>query len=124
MSSDIDTHFRNRLYHMLHQNRGNEWLYYEHMEAYIRIGSKMLPLAKWRQVSCVQLANLTTPPHFQGKDTFTRMLAEIMDMTDRPIYVEQLLNTNFKEALLRRGFVPARSYDGVVHDVVLLRGLT
>jgi hypothetical protein len=104
---------------MLAVGRGNEWFTFEKMACYLRVGPKMMPLSSLRL--CIQIASLSTPKNLQGKGTFTRLIRHLCDLSPLPIYVEKLLNPEFREALLRRGFIPARIWDGRVWDVVLLR---
>jgi hypothetical protein len=102
---------------MIDAGRGNEWFVYGKMAVYIRIGKKMI---HGDLRTCVQIANLGTPTQYQGKGIFTRLLQEIKDTTDLPIYIEQILNRQFFEALLRRGFVPPKHCDDEVFDLVFL----
>lgn len=103
---------------MIEAGRGNAWLRFEHMEVYLRVGKKLI---QGRLTDCIQLANLQTPHKYQRRGTFDRLLREIRTVsTDVPIYVEQILNRDFFNALMRRGFSPAREYDGVVWDLVLI----
>lgn len=100
---------------MLSVGRGNEWLRWGKMAVYLRVGPRLI---EGKMVQCIQLANLVTPEAYQGRGLFTEMLGHL-STTDLPIYVEQVLNRNFLDALMRRGFVSARDYDGMTWDVVL-----
>lgn len=102
---------------MINLGRGNAWLQFEEMEVYVRVGKKIIG---GEFTICIQLANLQTPVRHQRKGTFDRLLREIRTVTTMPIYVEQILNREFFEALLRRHFTPAREYDGVIYDLVLI----
>lgn len=101
--------------------RANRWLRFEEMAVYVRVGPKWIDGAL---VQCVQLASLSSPPRYQGRGTFTRLVELITSTTELTIYVEQVLNERFLEALLRRGFLPARAYDGRLYDVYLPRNLS
>ena len=96
---------------------GRGWLRFEKMEVYVRVGRKIVG---GQFTDCVQLANMNTPSQHQHKGTFDRLIKEIRTVTEMPIYVEQILNREFFDALLRRGFTPAREYDGVIWDLVLI----
>lgn len=110
--------FADELTRMIGAGRGNAWLRFEKMEVYIRVGKKIIG---GEFTVCIQLANLNTPVRHQHKGTFDRLLIKIRTVTaDMPIYVEQILNRGFFEALLRRGFTPAREYDGIIWDLVLI----
>lgn len=109
--------FFDELRRMIDAGRGNQWLDYEKMAVYVRVGKRMI---HGELKTCVQIANVAAPPKFQGKGIFTRLLQEIKETTDLPIYVEQILNQRFFDALLRRGFVPPRHYDGEIYDLVLI----
>jgi hypothetical protein len=113
-------HFRARLLAMITVGRGHEWLFYGSMHVYLRIGRRLID---GNMIACVQLANLQVPEKHQGKGLFTALLADLLVWSPLPIYVEQVLNREFFDALLRRGFVAAREYDGVVWDVVLKRAV-
>lgn len=102
------------LENVLKCERCNTWIKYEKMSLYIRIGKRLI---EGKLTPCVQLANMSLYPEYQHKGTFTRLLADILRLTDKPVYVELLLNRDFYEALIRRGFVPAHAWE----DVVLLR---
>lgn len=109
--------FADDLTRMIEAGRGNAWLRFEKMEVYIRVGKKIIG---GELTTCIQLANLQTPVKHQHKGTFDRLLREIRTVTIMPVYVEQILNRAFFEALLRRHFTPAREYDGVIYDLVLI----
>lgn len=99
--------------------QARRYLRYEKLSAYIRIGRRALPDRP--PMSCVQLANLDIPRDDDQRDgTFTRMLAHIMSISDMPIYLENVLNTAFGDAMLRRGFTVIFS-DGVSRSMVLYR---
>lgn len=109
--------FADDLTRMIEAGRGNAWLRFEKMEVYIRVGKKIIG---GELTTCIQLANLQTPVKHQHKGTFDRLLREIRTVTIMPVYVEQILNRAFFEALLQRHFTPAREYDGVIYDLVLI----
>jgi len=96
----------------------NQWLMFEEMMVYVRVGKKFID---GDLDLCIQLANLSLDPKEQGKGTFTRLVSYIQETTKLPIYVEQILNRRFFDALLKRGFTPAKEYEGVIWDLVLIR---
>lgn len=93
---------------MVERGRGNTWTVFEEMHVYMRVGPARI---EGERVQCVQLGNLSLHPRDQRKGTFTRLVEVISSCTDLPIYVEQVINMEFRDALLRRGFKPARSDD-------------
>ena len=103
---------------LLQQGRGNSWMQFESLDLHIRVGNKLINgLSKL----CIQLANLRMPEDKQHQGTFTRALTFIKTFHGFPIYVENLHNREFYEALRRRGFVIARIENGIGIDLVLLR---
>lgn len=96
------------------------------MIAYIRIGERLILMShdsNHLMTNCVQLASLNIPKKkMQHKGLFTQMLAIILELTDLPIYVESILNIEFGNALLRRGFtkVHQESYF-IIPDLILFR---
>ena len=108
--------FRAEVNRMIAAGRGNEWLGYEKMSVYLRVGKKMID-GELRQ--CVQLASLVVSVPFQKKGTFTRLLEDLTQMTLLPIYVEQIMNREFFASLLKRGFRPPNNEEGEVWNLVL-----
>lgn len=100
---------------MLDRGWGNEWSMHEEMLVYFRVGKKLIDD---QLTQCVQIANLGTEARFQGKGIFTRLLAEIEEITDLPIYIEHILNREFFDALLRRGFRPPNGETGKIWSLV------
>jgi hypothetical protein len=109
--------FADELGRMIEAGHSRAWLRFGKMDVYIRVGKKVIG---GKLTDCVQLANLNTPARHQRKGTFDRFLIEIRTVTKMPIYVEQILNREFFDALLRRGFTPAREYEGVIWDLMLI----
>lgn len=103
------------------------------LTTYIRIGRRIVPMRIGRRyvqdadvVMCVQIASVNLPEKLQRKGIFTQMLAQIMSLTDMPIYVESILNKDFGDALMRRGFLKVREQEhlflpDMMPDLVLLR---
>lgn len=79
------------------QRRANRWLQYETMEAYIRVGERMMPDRE--SVLCIQIANVTTPHQRQGM--FTRMVKEL-EQFNLPIFLECVINQEWRDSLLAR----------------------
>ena len=96
----------------------NEWTKFEHLSVYLRVSERMLAHSR---VRCVQIANVSTSEPYQRKGSFTRMVEVIKSITSLPIYVENVHNYEFRDTLLRHGYVAARSLDGVVVDLILPR---
>ena len=113
-----NSQFSNDLLSLLRGEQRNLWTRFGELSVYLRVGEKSI---NRKQVRCLQIANVSTPPQHQRRGTFTKMLELIKNTTDLPIYAENVNNHEFRDALIRRGFVAARSYDGVVTDVVLER---
>ena len=114
---DDDDRFTRALTAILAQGRGHTWSMFEEMQVYFRVGPKMIDK---KLVTCVQLANLSLHRDWQHKGCFTRLVACISQVTDLPIYLEQVVNTEFLDALMaRHGWKPARTHDGQVWDLWL-----
>jgi hypothetical protein len=103
---------------LMGQSRGE--LRYSHLFIYVRIGKRLIDK---NYVSCVHLVRLSIYlEQHQRKKLFTKMLMRIMDFTEKPIYVENILNKDFGDALLRRGFILIREDPlGLSRDMVLMR---
>lgn len=100
------------------------YLDYGKLQTYVRVGFRYLtPPGKAgpELLSCIQIANVTVPAVEQNKGLFTRMLGEMLVLTDKPIFVEGVLTHRFRDGLIKRGFVVAKDYDGVTYDLVLWR---
>jgi hypothetical protein len=112
--------FENSLREMLTRRHNNTWLELGNMAVYIRIGDRVTQ-SREKPVRCVQIANVSTSPEHQGQGEFTFLLSEIMRITPLPVYVENVHNQRFKQALIKRGFIACRTCDGIDCDLVLVR---
>jgi hypothetical protein len=92
------------------------WLQCDEASVYIRMGGRLV-----RQVRtpCVQIATVDVPQEKQKSGQFKSLIARIRAMTDLPIYVENVLNVEFGDALLRHGFEVVRD-DHFSRDFVRL----
>ena len=118
----FDEHFQMLLNEAEHHPFGSarSHLRHENLVAYIRIGRRVL--GPDNVVSCVQIASVNIQNEKkQRRGLFTSMLNCILAMTNKPIFVESILNKEFGDALLRRGFVLLNDYDGASRDMVLYR---
>jgi len=117
---NFDQQFCEILYRAIQSPRGMSrgFVMYENLRAYIRIGRKRMPDDSFP--SCVQLANLNViHKKYQRSGNFSRMLHRMLELTDKPIYVETVRNPEFGDALLRHGFIIVNELDGVIRDMVL-----
>jgi hypothetical protein len=86
-------------------NQRNAWIVYGPMQMYMRKSRRLFNDPT--MIDCIDLANFTIEnPADQGKGTFTRFFAELLEKTPLPIYVENLFNERFEQSLVRRGFKP------------------
>lgn len=88
--------FFDELDYMVEHQHGNRWLRFENMSCYIRVSRRAIG---GKFVVCIQLANLGTDTPRQG--TFTR-LVKALQCYDLPLYLENVLNRAWADALIAR----------------------
>jgi len=72
---------------------------FETASVYIRIGTRYVA---GETVRTVQIASISVEDRRKG--TFTRLVQTIRELTDMPIYIENVLDPAFADALIRKGF--------------------
>lgn len=111
-AAEFDTGFRALLEaaqaHPFKQAR--TYLSYGPLKAYIRIGRRSVRNPTGAQtLLVVQIANVEATEEFRGKRLFSGMLSRILALTDLPVFVENVLTSDFAEGLKRRGFLTVRT---------------
>ena len=98
----------------------NKWIKFDHMNVYLRIQRKLF-LGR-SVIQCITVAAVGMPERYQRRGRFTSLLAKLRSESQLSIYVENVHNRAFCQALLRREFIPAEYMLDEVLSVVELRG--
>ena len=76
---------------MLANNTGNRWMSFEHAEACIRIGPRIIYQGPDRiSLNTIQIANISMPEKYQRTGVFTRLMTYIQSVTEIPVFLENV----------------------------------
>lgn len=82
-----------------------EWFENDQMRIYIRYTP--MRLINGNYISTIDIASVSINENFQNKKLFTNLLSNIENKFNKiPIYIESILNDNFKDWLIKRGYKP------------------
>ena len=73
----------------------------DELRAYLRVGPRLI---EGRQQQCIQIATVDVAEEQQRNGQFTEFLARLRGVCVLPVFVENVLNSDFGDALIRRGF--------------------
>ena len=80
-----------------------EWFENEQLKIYIRYTP--MRLINGNYISTIDIASITVNEKYQNKGIFTNLLSNIENkFNEIPIYVESILNDDFKQWLIKRGY--------------------
>lgn len=80
-----------------------EWFENEQLKIYIRYTPKRFINGNY--ISTIDIASITVNEEYQNKGIFTNLLSNIENKFNKiPIYVESILNDDFKQWLIKRGY--------------------
>lgn len=83
--------------------RWNKWHAFEHASVYMRVSHR---LVEGHITHTVQIANISMDEQHQHKGTFVRLIKAIRAETNAIIIIENVLNEQWFNKLLKRGFLP------------------